>query len=116
MEKPTEHDNDGQIEYHGRRSCACGKSTLNTNNLLCFSFVINIVFVVLFVLVFIQLENVQSRLARLESPVIRSETSKVVAPEGSIVPQGENSTPFTIIKANVTSSPGLLKVRAISHC
>lgn len=116
MEKPTEHDNDGQIEYHGRRSCACGKSTFNTNNWLCFSFVINIVFVVLFVLVFIQLENVQSRLARLESPASRNDPSKVIASESSIVLQGENSTPFTISKANVTSSPGLLKVRAISHC
>lgn len=116
MEKPTEHDNDGQIKYHETRSCACGKSTFNTNNLLCFSFVINIVFVVLFVLVFIQLENVQSRLARLESPASRNDPSKVIASEGSTVLQGENSTPFTIIKANVTSSPGLLKTMpVVSH-
>ena len=114
MESSREDDISQAIaKFSERRSCSCCRSTLNFPTLLGLSFLLNIVFVVLFVMVFIRLENVQTRLANLESPVI-GDPNKVTAKQGNGIPSRANSTllPFAL---NVTTPPILLKVRAISH-
>ena len=94
------------------RICTCGKSGLSLPNLLCVSFVLNIVFVVLFVVVFIQLANVQTRLEKLESPLNEEPSELTARPL-----RGNSSlTPFPVITTNATSRPNLIKVRVISHC
>lgn len=50
-----------------RRKCSCGGSSIVAINLSYVSSVINVVFIVLFVLVFLRLENVKTRLSKLES-------------------------------------------------
>ena len=117
MESSRDDDDIGQaiakFSETKRRACSCGRSTLNFPTLLGLSFLFNIVFVVLFVVVFIRLENVQTRLANLENPVL-GDPNKISGEQGIDNPRRANSTlsPFAL---NVTTTPILLKVRAISH-
>lgn len=103
-----------QAEHNSRaRSiCSCGKSGHIQTKLMCVSFVLNIVFVVLFVVVFIRLANNETRFEKLESPSIASEEP------GKRTLRGNSSrlTPFPVLTTNATAPPNLIKVRAFSHC
>lgn len=65
-----------------RRKCSCGGSPIVAINLSYVSSVVNVVFIVLFVLVFLKLENVKTRLSKLENEAdlsnsgFRTEASK----------------------------------------
>lgn len=97
-----------QAEHNSRaRSiCSCGKSGRILTNLVCFSFVLNIVFAVLFVVVFIQLANFQTSLEKLQSPSVASEEPSKRTLRG-------NSSGLT---PNATAPPNLIKVRVFSRC
>lgn len=99
----------GQDEQNSRTPwiCSCGSPT----KLLYFSFVINIVFVVLFVVVFIQLANVQMRLEKLESSSIASEEPSKLTLRGN----SSSLTPFPVLTTNATAPPNLIKVRVFSR-
>lgn len=101
-----------QPRTHSRWSCTCGNSGLSLPNLLCLSFVLNIVFVVLFAVVFIQLQNLQTRLAKLESPLVEEPSTLTARPLRSNL----SLTVFPVDTTNVTSPPTLLKVRAFCLC
>ena len=94
------------------RICSCGKYGLTGTNLLCFSFVLNIVFVVLFLVVFIRLENFQTRLEKVESPSIASEGPSKLPLRGN----SSRLTPVPVLTTNATAPPNLIKVRVVSRC
>ena len=92
---------------------SCGKCGLTaTNLLLCFSFLLNFVLVVLFSVVFIQLENVKTRLEKLESPSIASEGPSKLPLRGT----SSRLTPIPVLTTNATAPPNLIKVRVFSRC
>ena len=93
------------------RICSCGKHGLTATKLLCFSFAFNIVFVVLFLVVFIQLANVQTRLGKLESPSIASEGPSKLPLRGN----SSRLTPVPVVTTNATAPPNLIKVRVVSR-
>ena len=103
-----------QDEHNSRPrwTCTCGKSGLTVTNLLCLSFVFNIVFVVLFLVVFIQLANVQTRLEKVESLSIAGEEPSKLTLRGN----SSRLTPFPVLTTNATSPPNLIKVRVFSRC
>ena len=103
-----------QAEHNSRaRSiCSCGKSGHILTNLVCFSFVLNIVFAVLFVVVFIQLANFQTSLKKLQSPSVASEEPSKRTLRGN----SSGLTPIPVLTTNATAPPNLIKVRVFSRC
>lgn len=110
MECPKEETIVKHTLGSSRRNCTCKSFGLSMSNLLCLSFLLNIVFVVLFVVVFIQLQTLQTRLEKIESSVVEQPT-KFAPLRGNLSQSALPAEP-----TNVTSPPTLLKVRAICLC
>ena len=104
----------GQDEQNSRTRwiCTCGKSASMYPNLLCLSFVLNIVFVGLFVVVFIQQANFRTELGKLKSPSVASEQPSQLPLQGN----SSSLTPFPVLTTNATAPPNLIKVRVSSRC
>lgn len=113
MERPKEETIVKHTLGSSRRKCTCESFGLSMSNLLCLSFLLNIVFVVLFVVVFIQLQTLQTlqtRVEKIESSMVEQPT-KFAPLRGNLSQSALPAEP-----TNVTSPPTLLKVRAICLC
>jgi len=104
-----------------RRKCSCGGSSIVAINLSYVSSVINVVFIVLFVLVFLRLENLKTRLSKLENEAslssrdFRSEASRQRF-ESSLNSENnrrKNSTPTDSVLS--TTRPYPTRETATSH-
>ena len=116
MERSTDDDINRSIpKYSLNRPCSCyRRSTLNVHTFLAVSFLFNIIFVVLFVLVFLRLDNVQTRVAKLESPAVIVDRSRPHSKEGIVMLPKTNST-LGASAVNVTRRPLLIQVCGISY-
>lgn len=112
MECPKEETIVKHTLGSSRRKCTCESFGLSMSNLLCISFLLNIVFVVLFVVVFIQLQNLQTlqtRVEKIESSMVEQPT-KFAPLRGNLSQSALPAEP-----TNVTSPPTLLKSMPSIH-
>lgn len=116
MERSTDDDINRSIpKYSLNRPCSCyRRSKLNVHTFLAVSFLFNIIFVVLFVLVFLRLDNVQTRVAKLESPAVIVDRSRPHSKEGIVMLPKTNST-LGASAVNVTRRPVLIQSMPSLH-
>ena len=118
MERSRKDDTDRSISQyaHENKLCSCGsRSTLNVHTFLAVSFLFNIIFVVLFVLVFMRLNDVQTRVEKLESsPGALVDRSRFRGKERiAPLPKTNSTHGFSVV--NVTGRPLLIQVCVILH-
>ncbi|KAK2566623.1 hypothetical protein P5673_009267, partial [Acropora cervicornis] len=118
MERSRKDDTDRSISQyaHENKLCSCGsRSTLNVHTFLAVSFLFNIIFVVLFVLVFMRLNDVQTRVEKLESsPGALVDRSRFRGKERiAPLPKTNSTHGFSVV--NVTGRPLLIQSMPSVH-